>query len=135
MSKPIILKIKQVKELFPKAPFNFDSTMHKPDHFPSADNKWEPGIRWQTMLWKKVLIGLKFENQATIDNSRVSLSIWSQGKLGQDFLNSITDEIKYRYNFQLDLTEFIQRFKNDSQLGSVINKWRGMKPLNVQLTL
>ncbi|GAG66040.1 unnamed protein product, partial [marine sediment metagenome] len=29
------------------------------------------------------------------------------------------------------MTEFIQRFRNDSQLGPVINKWRGMKPLNV----
>jgi len=83
------------------------------------------------MLWKKIPLGLKFENQGTIDNPRVSLSIWSQGKLGQDFLNSITDEIKYRYDFQLDLTEFIQRFRNDSQLGPVINKWLGMKPLNV----
>jgi len=92
VSKPIFLEIKQVIELFPKAPFNFDSTIHKPDHFPSTDNEWEPGIRWQTMIWKKVPIGLKFENQVTIDNPRVSLSIWSQGKLGKDFLNSITDE-------------------------------------------
>ena len=80
------------------------------------------------MIWKKVLIGLKFENQGSIDNPRISLSIWSQDELGQDFLNSIIDEIKYRYDFQMDLTEFIQRFRNDSQLGSVINKWRGMKP-------
>ncbi|GAH78390.1 unnamed protein product [marine sediment metagenome] len=71
------------------------------------------------------------KNQGTIDQPKVSLSIWSQDELGQDFLNSITDEIKYRYNFQLDLTKFIQRFRNDSQLGSVINKWQGMKPLNV----
>lgn len=131
MSKSIFLEIKQVTELLPKAPFNFDATMHKPDHFPSADNEWEPGTRWQTMIWKKVPLGLKFENQGTIDNPRVLLSIWSQDKLGQDFLNSTTDEIKYRYYFQLDLTEFIQRFRNDSQLGPVINKWQGMKPLNV----
>ncbi|GAG66576.1 unnamed protein product [marine sediment metagenome] len=131
MSKPIFLEIKKVKELLPKAPFNFDATRHKPDHFPSADNEWKPDIRWQTMIWKKVPIGLKFENQGTIDQPKVSLSIWSQDELGQDFLNSITDEIKYRYNFQLDLTKFIQRFRNDSQLGSVINKWQGMKPLNV----
>ena len=131
MSKPIFLEIKRVTELFPKAPFNFDATMHKPDHFPTADNEWEPGIRWQTMIWKKVPIGFKFENKGTIDQPKVSLSIWSQDVLSHDFLNSIADEIKYRYYFQLDLTEFIQRFRNDSQLGPVINKWRGMKPLNV----
>ncbi|GAG66052.1 unnamed protein product, partial [marine sediment metagenome] len=37
MSKLMILKFKHIIELLPKAPFNFDSTMHKPDHFPSAD--------------------------------------------------------------------------------------------------
>jgi len=131
VSKPIFLEINQVTELFPKAPFNFDATIHKPDHFPSTDNEWKPGIRWQTMIWKKVPIGLKFENQGTINQPKVSLSIWSQDVLSQDFLNSITGEIKYRYDFQLDLTEFTQRFRNDSQLGPVINKWRGMKPLNV----
>jgi len=65
VSKLIFLEIKQLIDLLPKAPFNFDATMHKPDHFPSADNKWEPGIRWQTMIWKKVPIGLKFENMET----------------------------------------------------------------------
>ncbi len=67
MSKSIFLEIKQVTELFPIAPFNFDSTMHKPDHFPTSDNVWESGIRWQTMLWEKIPLGLKFENQGKIE--------------------------------------------------------------------
>ena len=45
MSGRAILEFKHTVELFPKAPFNFDATMHKPDHFPSSDNEWEPGIR------------------------------------------------------------------------------------------
>jgi len=45
VSKPIFLEIKQVIELLPKAPFNFDATMHKPDHFPSTDNEGKTGIR------------------------------------------------------------------------------------------
>jgi 3-methyladenine DNA glycosylase/8-oxoguanine DNA glycosylase len=104
--------------------------MHKPDHFPSADNEWEPGIRWQTMLWEKVPLGLRFENRGTIDRPRISLSIWSQEELGRDFLNGLTDEINYRLNLQLDLSEFNRRFRNDPQLGPVINRWRGMRPLN-----
>jgi hypothetical protein len=39
-------------EVKPSAPFHFDSTMHKPDHFPSGDTYWETGQRWQTMLWQ-----------------------------------------------------------------------------------
>jgi 3-methyladenine DNA glycosylase/8-oxoguanine DNA glycosylase len=130
MSKPLVLKDKHVIELFPQAPFNFDATMHKPDHFPSTDNEWEPGIRWQTMLWQHTVLGLKFENQGTVDRPRISLSIWSRDELGQDFLDGLTDEISYRCNLQLDLTEFNRRFEDDPQLGPVINKWRGMRPAN-----
>lgn len=130
MSKPTLLEMKQVTELSPRAPFNFDATMHKPDHFPSADNEWEPGIRRQTMLWQERSLGLKFENQGTIDQPRISLSIWSTDELGQSFIGDLIDEIHYRYNLQLDLTEFNQRFRDDPQLGPVTKRWRGMRPLN-----
>jgi len=130
MSKPTLLETKQVTELSPRAPFNFDATMHKPDHFPSADNEWEPGIRRQTMLWQERSLGLKFENQGTIDQPRISLSIWSTDELGQSFIGDLIDEIHYRYNLQLDLTEFNQRFRDDPQLGPVTKRWRGMRPLN-----
>jgi 3-methyladenine DNA glycosylase/8-oxoguanine DNA glycosylase len=130
MSKPMVLETKRVIELVPKAPFNFDATMHKPDHFPSADNEWEPGIRWQTMLWQHTPLGLKFDNQGTMDRPGISLSIWSRDELGQDFLDGITNEINYRCNLQLDLTEFNRRFGDDPQLGPVIDKWRGMRPVS-----
>jgi 3-methyladenine DNA glycosylase/8-oxoguanine DNA glycosylase len=58
------------------------------------------------------------------------LSIWSARQLGLDFLSQLTDEIIYRYNLQLDLTEFYRRFKQHPTLGSVLRKWRGMRPLN-----
>lgn len=130
MSRSKVLKVKHVTELSPKAPFNFDATMHKPDHFPSADNEWEPGTRWQTMLWQEMPLGLKFANQGTIDQPRISLLIWSNEALDQEFLDSLSSEINYRYNLQLDLTEFNQRFRNDPQLGPIISKWRGIRPLS-----
>ena len=130
MSKPLVLEAKRTIELSPKAPFNFDATMHKPDHFPSADNEWEPGIRWQTMLWQNRPLGLKFENQGTIDRPGIFLSIWSRDELDQDFLDGLTGEINHRCNLQLDLTEFNRRFGDDPQLGPVIHKWRGMRPVN-----
>jgi len=117
-------------ELLPKAPFNFDATLHKPDHFPAADNTWEPGVRWQTMLWQGEPLGLKFEDRGEVDRPRVALTIWSQEKLEQSFADGLLDEIAYRYNFQLDLAEFNRRFKDDPQLGPIIARWRGMKPLN-----
>jgi len=130
MSRFKTLKAKHVIELLPKAPFNFDTTLHKPDHFPSGDNVWEWGIRYQTMRWQNEPLGLKFENQGTIERPKVSLSIWSTTKLSQSFLSQLIDEINYRYNFQLDLTEFYRRFRSDSQLAPLFSKWRGMRPLN-----
>jgi 3-methyladenine DNA glycosylase/8-oxoguanine DNA glycosylase len=104
--------------------------MHKPDHFPSADNDWEPGVRWQTMRWQGKALGLKLENRGTTDQPRVTLSIWSGEKLESQYVAGLVAEINYRYNLQLDLTAFAQRFKDDPQLGPVIDRWRGMRPLN-----
>jgi hypothetical protein len=53
MKRPIALQVKHIVELHPPAPFNFDATLYNPSHFPSADNEWQPGVRWQTMLWQK----------------------------------------------------------------------------------
>jgi 3-methyladenine DNA glycosylase/8-oxoguanine DNA glycosylase len=124
------LTTKHVIEILPSAPFNFDASLHKPDHFPSADNAWEPGARWQTMLWQGERLGLKFENQGEVEQPKVSLSIWSTEVLSQDFLTRLILEINYRYNFLLDLSDFYRSFGHDPQLGPVIEKWRGMRPLN-----
>jgi 3-methyladenine DNA glycosylase/8-oxoguanine DNA glycosylase len=130
MSNAISLPNRYTIELLPASPFNFDATIHKPDHFPAADNEWEPGVRWQTMLWQGTPLGIKFEDQGTIDQPRVSLSIWSQEELNGQFMDGLVNEIIYRYNWELDLSEFNHWFGGDPQLGPIINKWRGMKPLN-----
>jgi 3-methyladenine DNA glycosylase/8-oxoguanine DNA glycosylase len=119
-----------VIELVPTAPLNFDATMHKPDHFPSADNEWQQGVRWQTMRWQGRSLGLKFENRGTVDHPRVSLLIWAEEPLDQAYLDGLVDEIHYRYDLDLDLGAFNERFQNDPHLGPLIAKWRGMRPLN-----
>jgi 3-methyladenine DNA glycosylase/8-oxoguanine DNA glycosylase len=130
MSEPVCLEHRWSTELFPKPPFNFDATLHKPDHFPATDNVWEPGVRWQTMLWRGEPLGCKFEDRGTINEPLVTLTVWSRKKLSQPFCDSLLAEIDYRYNFQLDLAEFYQLFADDPQLGPVIDRWRGMRPLN-----
>ena len=35
---------RNIIEITPTTPFDFDSTFHKPDHFTSGDNFWEKGI-------------------------------------------------------------------------------------------
>ena len=116
--------------LTPTAPFNFDASLHKPDHFPSADNAWQPGVRWQTMLWQGKALGLKFEDQGSLDRPQILLSIWSDEILEPAYLEGLCAEINYRYSFQLDLAEFNRRFEADPCLGPVVARWRGMRPLN-----
>jgi 3-methyladenine DNA glycosylase/8-oxoguanine DNA glycosylase len=130
MSHPRVLPVQQVVELRPVAPFHFDASMHKPDHFPSADNCWRPGVRWQTMRWQGVPLGLRFEDRGTVDDPLAALSVWSERALAPSFLESLVDEIVYRYNLDLDLSAFYARFADDPALGPAIAKWRGMRPLS-----
>jgi 3-methyladenine DNA glycosylase/8-oxoguanine DNA glycosylase len=124
------LKYKAVIELLPAAPFNFDANFHKPDHFPSADNLWHPGIRWQTLRWKNMPLGLKFENRGTIDQPSISLSVWSAQPLDSAFLHQLTAEIEYRAQLHFDLGNFYRRFKEEPHLGPLLVKWRGLRPMN-----
>jgi 3-methyladenine DNA glycosylase/8-oxoguanine DNA glycosylase len=117
-------------DIIPTAPFHFDATLHKPDHFPSADNAWQPGTRWQTMLWQGVPLGLKFKNVGSVDAPRVRLSVYSVAPLSRGFFEGLMAEISYRYQFSLDLADFYVLFAAHPELGPVIARWRGMRPLN-----
>jgi len=129
-SDPVLLQSRYVTQLVPATPFSFDATIYKPDHFPSADNLWQPGARWQTMHWHNMPVGLKYENQGTIDQPCISLSVWSEETLKPALIASLVAEIKFRCNFDLDLTDFNTRFGNDPHLGPIIHRWWGMRPVN-----
>jgi len=124
------LTLAHVVEITPPAPFDFDATLHKPDHFPTPDNAWEPGARWQTMRWQSVPLGLKFEDAGSVDAPRVRLAIWAPELLDPSCVDGLVGEIRYRYGFDLDLTDFNRRFAAHPRLGPVLARWRGMRPLN-----
>lgn len=120
-------KIKTV-ELWPTIPFDFNSTFHKPDHFTSGDNYWEQGVRWQTWFWENNNFGLKFEDWGTKTKPTIKLTIYSKNKVDNKLINSLISEIRYRYNLDLDLTDFYKKFEADKILKPIIKKWRGMRP-------
>lgn len=124
------MKLKLVKtvEIIPSVPFDFDSTFHKPDHFTTGDNLYKTGIKWQTWMWQEKTLGLKFTNKGTRTKPKIEVSIYSSGKLDNNFLNSLVEEIKYRYNLDLDLTNFYKTFEKDKILSPIIKKWKGMRP-------
>lgn len=127
--RTIELKNKTVIELKPKSPYNFDANFHKPSHFPSSDNIWKKGKYWITMIWKGQELGLKFENIGTINKPKIKINIYSKEKLSNDFIENIIPEIRWRFNFDSDISEFCKKFKNDKILGPIIKKWNGMKPI------
>jgi 3-methyladenine DNA glycosylase/8-oxoguanine DNA glycosylase len=124
------MKLKKIKsvEVVPLAPFDFDSTFHKPDHFTSGDNFWRPGIRWQTCYWRGKQLGLKFSNLETVTKPKVKFDIYYTKKLDKQFIDSLVEEIRYRFNLDLDLKKFYKSFKNDKILGPIIKQWKGMRP-------
>jgi len=128
MKKPIKLKLQKTIKIKPTKPFDFDSTFHKPDHFTSGDNLWEPGVRWQTWNWEKISLGLKFVSKGSVNNPLIEVKIYSQNKLEKDVVNSLIEEIKYSYNLNLDLKDFYKEFKDDKILSPVIKKLKGMRP-------
>jgi len=115
-------------ELKISAPFDFDSTFHKPDHFTSGDNYWEPGVKWQTWNWQEKCLGLKFINKGTIEKPAIVVHIYSSEKLTESFVDSLVDEIKYRYNLNLGLQPFYKAFEKDAILKPIIKRFKGMRP-------
>jgi len=128
MGKRLKLKLQKTIEVKPTKPFAFDPTFHKPDHFTSGDNFWEPGIRWQTWNWQGRCLGIKFSNKGNIGSPLVELKIFAKEKLSDNFVSSLIDEIKYLYNFDLDLTDFYKTFSKDKILAPILKKWQGMRP-------
>lgn len=128
MKKAIKLKLQKEIKIKPTKPFAFDPTFHKPDHFTSGDNYWQPGIRWQTLNWQGKSIGAKFINQGAAGHPLVEIKIYAKDKLPDDFVESLVEEIKYRYNFNLELGDFYKTFSQDAILAPIFKKWRGMRP-------
>lgn len=129
MPKIIALNKKSSLILKPKAPYNFDANFHKPSHFPSSDNIWKKGDYWISMIWKERKLGLKFKNIGGVDKPKIKVDIYSQKNLSENFIKDLIPEIRWRFNFDQDASDFHEKFKEDKFLGKIIKKWKGMKPI------
>jgi len=117
-------------EIIPACPFHFDSTFYKPGHFPSSDTKWEPGKRWQTMLWEGKTLGLIYENAGTKSKPKVVVKIFSPRSLTEEFLKSLKQEIIWRFNLDLDLADFYGHTGKDPLLSPIIKRFFGLRPMH-----
>jgi DNA-3-methyladenine glycosylase II len=127
MARILKLNKKISVEIKPKAPFNFDATVFKPDHFPTPDHVWEPGKYWQTMRINSKILGFKLENKGTIKNPKVKVSLYAKSKLSQKEVERAIEKISWQFGFEEDLNEFYERFKSDKILASLFKKYFGMR--------
>jgi len=116
--------------VYPTSPFHFDSTFYKPGHFPSNDTKWEPGRRWQTMLWRGQKLGMIYENAETKLKPKVRVKIFSNKDLREDFREDLKQEIVWRFNLDLDLAGFYKDVGKDPLLAPIIKKFSGLRPMH-----
>ncbi len=114
-------------ELEVTQPFAFDATFHKPDHFPSPDTAWEPGVRWQTIRLGGRLLGLRIEDAGKL----VRVGVWADAGIPRAFLGALADELLWRANLRLDLADFERLARRDGQLAPVVKRWRGMRPMHL----
>ena len=124
------MKLKKVKSVTLSSvfPFNFDATVHKPDHFTSGDNEWQKGIRWQTWQWQGKQLGLKFVNEGTLLKPKMRIDFYYDRPLDKEVTNSLSEEVSYLYNLNLELKPFYEKFGKDKILSPIIKKWRGLRP-------
>lgn len=73
-------------------------------------------------------MGIKFSNIGTVESPLVEINVYAKDKLSVDFSDSLLAEIKYLYNFDLDLSDFYKTFSKDKVLAPILEKWRGMRP-------
>ena len=127
MNEAISLEVRYGVILHPKAPFNFDGTVHKPSHFPSSDNAYEEGTYWQTMRFEDRVLGTRMMGKGSVDEPCVELSIWTAEEIPPDEIKRISNEIEYRFDMRADLSGFYRKFVDDEILGPVLERWRGMR--------
>ena len=113
----------------PKPPFNFDGTVFIPQHFPTPDFRWKPGLLWQSMNLDGRVFGLKLVNKGSIDKPKINLIIYSGKKLSKEDIMAIINELNWRYGFDEDLAEFFSKFRNDKLLKPIFKKWKGMRSI------
>ncbi len=128
--KTLVLKYNKEYFISPTSPFHFNSTFYKPGHFPTTDTKWESGKRWQTMLWQGERLGLILKDKSSRQKPEVSVEIYSAKKLSSKFLDSLIQEIIWRYNLTLDLSKLYRDVGKDPLLKPIIRKFKGLRPMH-----
>ena len=120
------LKLVYTIIIHPKAPYNFDYSVHNPSHYPTPLVKYEKGKIWFSFRFKDKLIGIKFENQGIVSKPKIKAEFYYESKLDDEYVGFLLKEMDYRFEFKQDYSEFYKKFENDKLIGKVLKKFKGM---------
>lgn len=84
-------------------------------------------MRWQTMRFEGRLLGLRIEEAG----SQVRIGVWTDAGVPEPVLAALAEELAWRANLRLDLADFERRARRDRELGPVVGRWRGMRPMHM----
>ncbi len=113
--------------LVPTSPFHFNGTFHKPSHFPDQLSDWESGRYWQTMRIGKRLFGLKVENKEDKHTPKITVTVFFDKTISDKELETIKRETLWRFELDVDLTEFNELAQKDPRFYPLFKKWLGMR--------
>jgi 3-methyladenine DNA glycosylase/8-oxoguanine DNA glycosylase len=82
------------------------------------------------LTWQGEAIGIRYEDAGTLWKPRVRLSLWSRKRLARSFVSGLVEELLYRRNMHLDLSEFYRIARKDKALAGCIDRLPGMRPSN-----
>lgn len=111
----------------PTPPFHFDGTFHKPSHFPNKLDEWISGKYWQTIRLGDDLFGVKVENDGTVNQPQIVVSLYSDRAIATRQSMNIKEELTWRFDLTADLTEFNKLIKKDKRFSPVFKHWIGMR--------
>lgn len=113
--------------LRPRAPFDFDATVHKPSHFPTPMIAYERGRYWQTLRWGGEVLGVRLRDRGTRAAPRVELALFSATPPPAPTRAAIARELRWRFDLDGDLAPFGRAFRADPVLGPALRRRRGMR--------
>ena len=82
------------------------------------------------MLWQGQKLGLIYENAGTKLKPKVRVRIFSNKSLTNGFLESLKQEIIWRFNLDLELADFYKDVSRDLLLSPIIKKFSGLRPMH-----
>ena len=128
------MKLKSVysKTIYPKAPYNFDYSVHNPSHYPAPVAAWESGKLWFSFRFKNKLLGIKFVNKGSVVSPKILVELYAKTGLSDNYMRELLEELNYKFEFDKDYSEFYERFKKDKLVGRVLSKFKGMRSFCVE---